>query len=143
LAHEAAVCKKQSEELWEILDAASRLAEGYNKAENRNRWSRYISEAFAREKPITIATVFALAKKHGWRAWSPSESEASEAAAADANASQSPKLNISFSNIPHRQWLYGVDLIRVTLPFWRHQAEPGRLPSLSAWPYALRRVRKF
>jgi hypothetical protein len=33
-------------------------------------------------------------------------------AAAGASASQSPELKISFSNIPHRQWLYGIDLVR-------------------------------
>jgi uncharacterized protein DUF3987/primase-like protein len=71
LAHEAAVHKKQAEELWEILDTASRRAPGYNEADNRKRWERYISEAFDREKPITIATVFDLAKKHGWPGWSP------------------------------------------------------------------------
>ena len=38
LAHEAAVYKKQSEELWQILDTASRPAPGYNETENRIRW---------------------------------------------------------------------------------------------------------
>jgi Protein of unknown function (DUF3987)/Primase C terminal 2 (PriCT-2) len=71
LAHQAAVYSKQAEELWEILDTASRRAPGYNEADNRKRWERYISEAFDREKPITIATVFDLAKKHGWQGWSP------------------------------------------------------------------------
>ena len=58
LAHEAAIYKKQSEELWEVLDTASRPAPGYNEPDNRSRWLRYISEAFAHENPITIATVF-------------------------------------------------------------------------------------
>jgi hypothetical protein len=116
LAHEAAVYKKQSEELWEILDTASRLAPGYNQPDNRTRWLRYIGEAFAREKPITIATVFDLAKKHGWRGWSPpgateNPSDAGEATA-EPTASPPPELKISFSNIPHRQWLYSVDLVR-------------------------------
>jgi RecA-family ATPase len=111
LAHEAAVHKTQAEELWEILDTASRPAPGYNEAENRSRWLRYIREAFAREKPITIASVFDLAKKHGWRGWSPSGSEAGEVAAV-ANESSPSNSKVSFSNIPHRQWLYGVDLIR-------------------------------
>jgi hypothetical protein len=66
LAHEAAVYKKQSEELWQLLDNASRQAPGYNETENRVRWLRLVGEAFARERPITIATVFDLAKKHGW-----------------------------------------------------------------------------
>jgi hypothetical protein len=77
---------------------------------------RLIGEAFAREKPITIATVFDLAKKHGWRGWSPSgatenPSDPGEATAGSA-ASSPPELKVSFSNIPHRQWLYGVDLVR-------------------------------
>jgi hypothetical protein len=71
MAHEAAVHKSQSEELWEILDSASRPAPGYNAPDNRARWLRLIGEAFAREKPITIATMFDLAKKHGWRGRSP------------------------------------------------------------------------
>jgi hypothetical protein len=116
LAHEAAIYKKQSEDLWKVLDAASRLAPGYDELDNRSRWSRYIGEAFARDKPITIATVFDLAKKHGWRGWSPrgateNPSDAGEATAGPT-ASPPPELKISFSNIPHRQWLYGVDLVR-------------------------------
>jgi hypothetical protein len=117
LAHEAAIYKKQSEELWEILDTASHLAPGYNEPENRTRWLRYIGEAFAREKPITIATVFDLAKKHGWRGWSPpgateNPSDAGEATAGPT-ASPPPELKFSLSDIPpHRPWLYGVDLVR-------------------------------
>src|SRR5262249_50505690 len=71
LAHEAAVYPDQAEELWEILDAASRRAPGYNESDNRNRWERYISEAFNCGNPITIATVFHLAIKHGWPGSSP------------------------------------------------------------------------
>jgi len=117
LAHEAAIYKKQSEELWEILDAASRLAEGYNEAENRNRWSRYISEAFAREKPITIATVFDLAKKHGWRGWSPTDDAASASSAEQPNAQQAnSRRAIPISGLPlippKREWVHGTDLMR-------------------------------
>jgi hypothetical protein len=116
LAHEAAVHKAQAEELWEILDTASRLALGYNEPDNRNRWLRHISEACDREKPITIATVFDLAKKNGWPGWAPPSAAESppeaDDAAAGASASQSPELKVSFSNIPHRQWLYGIDLVR-------------------------------
>jgi hypothetical protein len=116
LAHEAAVYKRQSEELWTILDSASCVAPGYDEPGNRTRWLRLIGEAFAREKPITIATVFDLAKKHGWQGWSPpgateNPSDAGEATAGPT-ASPPPELKISFSNIPHRQWLYGVDLVR-------------------------------
>jgi hypothetical protein len=111
LAHEAAVYKKQSEELWSILDSASRAAAGYTGVENRIRWIRYVGDAFAREKPITIATVFGLAKKHGWQGWSPSGTTEGNATAGPI-ASPNPALKISFNNIPHRQWLYGVDLLR-------------------------------
>jgi hypothetical protein len=116
LAHRAAVHKTQAEELWEILDTASRLAPGYNEPDNRNRWLRHINEAFDRDKPITIATVFDLAKRNGWAGWVPPRAaegpSEGDDAAAGASASQAPELKISFSNIPHRQWLYGVDLIR-------------------------------
>jgi hypothetical protein len=37
LAHEAAVYKHQAEQLWEILDTASRSAHGYNEEEMRSR----------------------------------------------------------------------------------------------------------
>jgi hypothetical protein len=116
LAHEAAIYKAQAEELWEILDAASRLAPGYSEPDNRNRWLRHISEAFDRDRPITIATVFDVARKNGWRGWAPPSSTESPStaddAAAGASGSQSPELKISFTNIPHRQWLYSVDLVR-------------------------------
>ena len=117
LAHEAAIYKAQAEELWEILDTASRLAPGYNETNNRNRWLRHISEAFDRDKPITIASVFDLAKKNGWNGWAPpsaAENPSSETddAAAGTSASQPPEMKVSFCNIPHRQWLYGVDLVR-------------------------------
>jgi hypothetical protein len=71
LAHEARIFKGQTEELWEILDAKSRLALSYNETENWHRWRRYIDEALNRDDPITIATVFDLAKRHGWQGWSP------------------------------------------------------------------------
>jgi hypothetical protein len=108
LAHEAAVYENQAEQLWEILDAASRHAPGYNEEDNRSRWIRYISEAFNRENPITIATVFELAKKHGWQGWSPPV----VATASVPMAWSATELKVSLSNIPHRQWLYGFDLIR-------------------------------
>jgi hypothetical protein len=108
LAHEAAVYKHQAEQLWEILDTASRSAPGYNEEENRSRWLRHISEAFNRENPITIATVFDLAKKHGWQGWSPPVM----ATASVPIVWSAAELKVSFSNIPHRQWLYGTYLIR-------------------------------
>jgi hypothetical protein len=117
LAHEAAIYKKQSEQLYVILDGASRLAPGYNEADNRDRWSRYISEAFAREKPITIATVFDLAKKHGWRGWSPADDPASASSAEQTNAQQANSHRaIPISGLPlippKRRWVHGTDLMR-------------------------------
>jgi hypothetical protein len=46
LAHSARVSERQTEELWQVLDAASSRAPGYNPAENRRRWERYVDEAF-------------------------------------------------------------------------------------------------
>jgi RecA-family ATPase len=115
LAHEAAARKSRAEQLWDMLDTASRRAPGYNETDNRSRWLRYISEAFARDKPITIASVFDLARKHGWPGWAPAAADYRDANAMSATASAlqaSAELKVSFSNIPHRQWLYGVDLVR-------------------------------
>jgi hypothetical protein len=108
LAHEAAVYKDQAEQLWEILNTASRHAPGYNEEDNRTRWLRYIGEALNREHPITIATVFDLAKQHGWQGWSPPMTAIASVPTVWAAAD----LKVSFSNIPHRQWLYGFDLVR-------------------------------
>jgi len=117
LAHHAAIYKKQSEQLYEILDVASRPAPGYNETENRARWFRYINKAFARDKPITIATVFDLAKKHGWRGWSPADDAASASSAEQANAQQSNSHRaIPISGLPlippKREWVHGNDLMR-------------------------------
>lgn len=117
LAHSAAIHKNQSEEFWEILDTASRPAPGYNESDNRSRWLRYIGEAFARENPITIATVFDLAKKHGWQGWSPTEEAASASGASQANAQQkSSRRATSIASLPlippKRRWLHGNDLKR-------------------------------
>jgi Family of unknown function (DUF5906)/RepB DNA-primase from phage plasmid/Primase C terminal 2 (PriCT-2) len=71
LAHEARIYPDQSEELWEVLDSASRSAPNYDQSDNRGRWLRYKKEALRRDNPIRIGTVFDLAKKHGWRGWSP------------------------------------------------------------------------
>jgi hypothetical protein len=71
LAHTAAIHSLQAEELWGILDEASQRAPGYDHDENRQRWLRYIDEAFDRDTPITIATIFDMAKRHGRPGWSP------------------------------------------------------------------------
>ena len=117
LAHEAAVYKWQSEKLWEILDFASRGAPGYNEPENRTRWLRLIGEAFARDKPITIATVFDLAKKHGWRGWSYVDEAASASGAAQANAQPANSHRaVPITGLPlippKRRWVHGTDLMR-------------------------------
>jgi hypothetical protein len=108
LAHEAAVHETQAEQLWELLDGASRAAPGYDEAENRSRWLRYIGEAFNRADPITIATVFHLARKHGWKGWSPPMAAPPSGSVIWSEA----ELKVSFSNVPHRRWLYGTYLIR-------------------------------
>jgi hypothetical protein len=117
LAHEAAARKSRAGQLWDMLDTASRRAPGYNETDNRSRWLRYISEAFARDKPITIASVFDLARKHGWPGWAPAAADYGDgntwAAPASGPTTWHPSgLKVSFSHIPHRQFLYGVDLIR-------------------------------
>ena len=117
LAHEAAIHKKQSEQLYEILDSASRPAPGYNEPDNRSRWLRYINEAFDREKPITIATVFDLAKKHGWQGWSPADDAASASGATQANTQkENSHRAVPIDSLPlippKRLWVHGNDLIR-------------------------------
>jgi RepB DNA-primase from phage plasmid/Primase C terminal 2 (PriCT-2) len=114
LAHEARVYAGQAEELWEILETASRAAPGYDQAENRSRWLRYIAEALDRENPITIATPLDMAKKHGWKGWSPPAPAlvTSSSPAPGPTASPTSGLTVSFANIPHRRWQYGIDLLR-------------------------------
>jgi hypothetical protein len=69
LAHTAWRHPGLADSLWDILDTVSRPASGYDEVENRQRWDRYINEASARQNPITIATLFDLAGKHGWSGW--------------------------------------------------------------------------
>jgi hypothetical protein len=107
LAFEARVYKKEKE-MWEILDTASRRAGNYDEEDNRRRFQRYMSEATNREEPITIYTVFRMAAEHGWRGWSPPLAPAAPVPIVWSAAD----LQISFSNIPHRHWLYGTYLIR-------------------------------
>jgi RecA-family ATPase len=107
LAHQAAMHPDQAEQLWEILDAASRVAPHYDRDDNHDRFERYIKEALDRESPITVATIFHMAIEHGWQGWSPPLAPSTSAplwSAAD--------LAVSFVNIPHRRWLYGTYLIR-------------------------------
>jgi hypothetical protein len=104
LAHSARVFEGQAEELWQVLDAASAGAPGYNPAENRRRWERYIDEAFDRDAPITIATVYDMAHKHGWQVWTPPTSPSYSAPAFQT---------VDPSKVPcHRQWAYATKLIK-------------------------------
>ena len=112
LAHEAAIYKKQSEELWEVLDTASRPAPGYDEPDNRSRWSRYINEAFARENPITIATVFHLAEKHGWQGWSPAVAVTSASGTKQVNSHRAVPIASLPLIPPKRRWVHGTDLMR-------------------------------
>jgi hypothetical protein len=111
LAHEAVVNKAQAEQLWEILNTASRRAPGYDEADNRTRWLRYIDEAWDHENPITIDTVFHMALDHGWQ-WSPPVTAAPNAVAPPV----SPPRAIPIANLPlvprKREWVHGNDLMR-------------------------------
>ncbi len=119
LAHEAAVFNKpQAAQLWEILDTASRGAPGYDEADNQSRWLRYIDEAWNSANPITIDTVFHMALDHGWKGWSPPVA----ANVIGPAVWPAPGLQVSFSNIPHRRWVYGTYLIRGEITY---EAAPG------------------
>ncbi len=112
LGHEAAAHKDYAEELWEILDSASRGAPGYNHPENRERFERFMREAFNRPNPITIATLFHMAKDHGWTGLAASPAGPTNSASAPMSSSRA----VHISNIPlvpsKRQWLHGTDLVR-------------------------------
>ena len=130
LAHEAAVHKSYTEQLWDILDAASRGAPGYNQDDNRNRFQRYISEALDHTNPITLATVFHMALEHGWDGRSSSNSTTSNFTGPSGgpkgptgstgqtgpNSGPTPPRAVHVSSLPlvppKRQWLHGTDLIR-------------------------------
>ena len=94
--------------MWEILDAASQRADNYDEEENRRRFQRYMDEALDREDPISIGTVFHMAAQHRWQGWSPPLAPTGS----ETLVWHSAELQVSFSNIPHRRWLYGTYLIR-------------------------------
>ena len=101
LAHEARMYPAQAEELWQVLDRASAAAPGYDAADNRRRWQRYMDEAFNRDNPITIGTVLHMARIHGWQGWTPSSYMAPMFQTVDP------------ARVPrHRQWAYGTKLIK-------------------------------
>jgi hypothetical protein len=107
LAHEARVFNVE-QEMWEILDAASRRADNYDEEDNRRRFQRYVCEALDREDPITIRTAFHMASEHGAQGRSPPIPPTGP----EATVWSAAGLQVSFSNIPHRRWLYGTYLIR-------------------------------
>jgi hypothetical protein len=130
LAHEAAVHKGYTDQLWDILDAASRGAPGYHQEDNRDRFHRYVREAFNRSNPITIATSFHMALDHGWDGRSSSNSTTSNYTGPSGgpegptgstgqtgpNSGPTPPRAVHVSSLPlvppKRQWLHGTDLIR-------------------------------
>ncbi|MCP4304974.1 MAG: hypothetical protein GY788_08905 [bacterium] len=72
MAHQAVKYPSQAEEIYAILDEKSKQAPpSYDAENNRNRFDRHRDEALARAEPIAIATVFWLARKHGWEGWQP------------------------------------------------------------------------
>jgi hypothetical protein len=124
LAHHAAYHPDLEEQLWQVLDQASRGAANYDEAENRSRWERYQREALGRTDPITIATVFHLAVQHNWNGSSPLPAGPAPSVppAPTLPVWSAAALQVPFANIPHRRWLYGTDLIRGEITF---VAAPG------------------
>jgi hypothetical protein len=85
-----------------------------------DRWESYVDGASDGDGPITIATVYDTAHKHGWQGWVPSvTTPAPERVTFNGNAScgfgpaapLKSGLKVSFSGIAHRHWLYGIDLV--------------------------------
>jgi hypothetical protein len=109
LAWQAKQRPDDTEALWEILDTVSRQAPKYDKDDNRAKFDRYIDEAGTGEKTTTINTLFFLAREHGWQGGS---SPASEQEPPTTITWDPAELRVSFSNVPHRPWLYGPYLIR-------------------------------
>jgi hypothetical protein len=132
LAHEAAHRADEAEQLWATLDMASRGAPSYDEADNRSRWERYKQEALTRADPITVLTVFHLARQHGWKGWSPPIDPSAlwsdpagvtltgtTALGGTAAAGLGPVNSLRAVSIatlplipPKRQWLHGTDLVR-------------------------------
>jgi AAA domain/Primase C terminal 2 (PriCT-2) len=112
LAYEAALFNDRAEVLWGILDEVSRRAPGYDKAENRSRWLRYIREAFSSEKPITIQTLFHFALDYGWSGNRQSQSSTPSSVATPVNRLRSVPVSGLPLVPPKRRWLHGTDLIK-------------------------------
>jgi hypothetical protein len=113
LAREAALFPKSEPQLWAVLDEISRPALGYDEEENRRRWDRYQNEAFDRDRPITSATLFDIASKHGWPGHVPL---VPSDFAVDGPTNVSGPRAVSIASLPRtpkkRQWLCGTYLMR-------------------------------
>ncbi len=57
---------------WALFNAWSRRAANYDEPRNRKRWRSFGRRL--RDKPVTLATIFFLARKNGWRGWMPPDS---------------------------------------------------------------------
>ena len=134
LAYTAAVHQASTEQLWEILDALSRRAPGYNRDENRRRYDRYIGEALKHPNPITIATLYHAALEHGWDG-RPSSRTATQNAATPPTLSRA----IPVSSLPlvpsKRPLVHGTDLVRGAVSVV--VAPGGRAKSTLLLSYAL------
>jgi hypothetical protein len=133
LAHHVSIGEADAEEFWTILDTASRQAPRYNEQDNRDRFHRYIREAAGHPKPITIGTVLHMAFQHGWqRPSSPVNSPVANSTTS-ASAWSPAGLTVSFSSIPHRQWLYGTYLIRGEITMLAAPGGAGKTAEAMAW----------
>jgi Protein of unknown function (DUF3987) len=91
LAHTASIYKSQADGIYEILkEASARAGAGkYDETENRTRFDRYVAESFNHERPITISTLFDVAKKYNWKGWQP-ETVVQMSMTSPATASEGP-----------------------------------------------------
>jgi hypothetical protein len=113
IAREAAIYSVSQEKLYAILDEVSRRAPGYDEEDNRRRFDRYINEAFDCEKPLTIATLFDLARTHGWSGYASVVPSTSIMQNPTATATSRAVPIASLPVVPpKRKWLHGTDLIR-------------------------------
>ncbi len=131
LAHEAAVHKGYTELLWDILEATSRAAPGYNQQDNRERFLRYIREAFNRSNPITLATLFCTAVEHGWDGRAPRSARAQTQARAHRAGPQAQAR--THAQIPAQQTSAAL-FISVTFRLSHRSASGCTGPILSAAP---------
>jgi Virulence-associated protein E len=65
--------------LWEALDERSQVVEGYDEADNRDRYERCIADFGKRQPPILAGSLYQEAERQGW-VWTPSPSEEDAAA---------------------------------------------------------------